>query len=58
MDRRDGRSNPNPVWVHATQTEIGRPNSSMWFRTWTAMATSVARRRSVRERSPSPITRL
>ena len=58
MDLPDRRSNPKPVWVHATRTEIGRPNSSMWFSTWTAMATSVARRQSVRERNPSLIARL
>ncbi len=29
----------------------------MWFSTLTAMATSVAWRPSVRERSPSPMTR-
>ena len=33
-----------------------RPSSSMRLRAWTATSTSVARRGSVRERSPSPIT--
>jgi len=36
----------------------GWPSSSMRFSTCTAMATSVARRASVRERSASPMTRL
>ena len=40
------------------QTEFGRPRSSMRLRTWTATSTSVARRSSACERSPSPITRL
>src|SRR4051812_36235422 len=48
---------PTPFWAHAMRTDSGRPSSSMRFRTWTATSTSVARRSSVRERSPSPITR-
>ena len=58
MDQRGRRNNPNPVWVQAMRTESGRPSASMRFRTLTAIATSVARRWSVRERSASPITRL
>jgi cytochrome c biogenesis protein CcdA len=33
MDRWVGRETPNPVWVHPTRTESGRPNSSIRFRT-------------------------
>ena len=43
---------------HAVRTYCGRPRSSMRFSALTAMATSVARRRSVWECKPSPITRL
>jgi adenylate cyclase len=49
---------PTLVRVHAMRTDSARPRSSIRFRAWTAMATSVARRRSVRDRSASPITRL
>ncbi len=38
------------------RTEIGRPGSSMRLSAWTAIATPVARRSSVRERSLSLIT--
>ncbi len=55
-DQGCGRSNPSPVRGQAMRTEIGRPSSSIRFRAWTATSTSVARRWSVRERSPSPIT--
>jgi len=55
-DQRCGRSYPSPVWFQAMRTQIGRPNSSMWLRAWTATLISEARRSSVRERSPSPIT--
>src|SRR5215213_5396871 len=55
-DRQDERRKPSPVWVQAVRTEIGRPSSNIRFRAWTATSTSVARRWSVRERSPSPIT--
>src|SRR3954447_19293079 len=55
-DQRRGRNDPHPVWVQAMRTEIGRPKSSMRFSAWTATSTSVARRWSVRERNPSPIT--
>ena len=40
------------------RTEIERPNSSRRLSAWTATPTLVARCQSVRERSPSPITRL
>ena len=46
------------VRAHSMRTYSGRPRSSMWFSTPTAMATSVACRPSVCERSVSPITRL
>ncbi len=51
-----GRSCPSPARVQAMRTESGRPSSSMRLRAWTATSTSVARRWSVRERSPSPMT--
>jgi len=51
-----GRTHPNAIWGQAMQTEIGRPSSSMQLSACTATAISVARRWSVRERSPSPIT--
>jgi len=51
-----GAATPAPAVVQATRTEIGRPLSSMRLSAWTATSTSVARRRSVHERSPSPIT--
>jgi len=51
-----GAITPAPAVVQAIRTEIGRPNSSMRLSAWTATSTSVARRRSVRERSPSPMT--
>ncbi len=54
--RRVGAVAPAPLVGQAMRTEIGRPNSSMRLRAWTATPTSVARRSSVRERSPSPIT--
>ena len=57
-DQGCGRTDPYPVLGHAMRTYFGRPSSSMRFRTWTATSISVARRSSVRERSPSPITRL
>src|SRR3954454_14656139 len=49
---------PALVRAHATRTDSGRPNSSIRFRARAAMATSVARPGSVRERSVPPITRL
>src|SRR3954468_16152500 len=33
---------PTPVRAHAMRTDSGRPSSSIRFRTWTPMATSVA----------------
>src|SRR3954469_17292371 len=56
--RGGGAMTPSSFWAHAMRTDSGRPSSSMRFRTWTATSISVARRSSVRERSPSPITRL
>ncbi len=56
MNRGCGRSYPSPACGQAMRTEIGRPSSSMRLSAWTATPTSVARCRSVRERSPSPIT--
>ena len=56
MDQWEGRNHPYPVRGHAMRTDFGRPSSSMRFSAWTATSTSVARRWSVRERSPSPIT--
>src|ERR1700687_2107925 len=53
-----GRSVPNLIFRHTRRTCFGCPRSSMRFSTATAMATSVARRRSVCERSASPVTRL
>jgi hypothetical protein len=32
----------SPIRVHAMRTDSGRPSSSMRFRAWTAMVTSVA----------------
>ncbi len=49
---------PIPAPRHAMRTYSGRPRSSMRFKTPAAMATSAAWRPSVRERSPSPMTRL
>ena len=51
-----GAATPAPAVVQAMRTEIGRPSSSMRLSAWTATSTSVARRSSVRERNPSPIT--
>src|SRR4051794_13783165 len=53
-----GRTGPYPVRGQAMRTDSGRPSSSMRLSAWTPTLTSVARRRSVRECSPSPITRL
>src|SRR4051812_36136008 len=39
------------------RTYFGRPSSNMRLSTWTATSISVARRSSVCERNPSPITR-
>ncbi len=43
---------------HASWTYSGRPSSSMQLSARTAMATSIARRSSVHERSPPLMTRL
>ncbi|SDE64711.1 hypothetical protein SAMN04487779_10842 [Belnapia rosea] len=48
---------PAHVRDHAMRTYSGRPSSSIRFSTPAAMATSVACRPSVCERSPSPMTR-
>src|SRR3954471_20094372 len=56
--RGGGAMTPTPFWVQAMRADSGRPSSSMRFRTATPTFISVARRSSVRERSPSPITRL
>jgi len=48
---------PTRVSGHAMRTYSGRPRSSMRFRTSAAIATSVAWRPSVCDRSPSPMTR-
>jgi hypothetical protein len=53
---RKGALTPTPFWGHAMRTDSGRPSSNMRFRAWTATSTSITRRWSVRERSPSPIT--
>ena len=55
-DQGCGRGDPRLACVEATRTEFGRPKSSMRFRAWMATSISVARRWSVCERSPSPIT--
>src|SRR5215217_3640258 len=47
---------PTRVAGYAVRTYSGRPKSNMRFRTLVAMATSVACRPSVCERSPPPIT--
>jgi Transposase DDE domain len=52
-----GAWSPTRVPGHAMRTYSGRPRSSMRFSAPAAIATSVARRPSVCERSPSPITR-
>ena len=52
-----GCSPPPRPSDYATRTESGRPRSSMWFRTRIAMAISVFRRSSVRNRRASPMTR-
>src|SRR3954454_8860224 len=48
---------PTRVQDHAMRTYSGRPRSSIRFSTLAAMATSLACRPSVCERSPSPMTR-
>ena len=55
-----GAGGPSKVSVRRLREAdvLGRPGSSMRFNAFTAIATSVARRRSVGDRSPSPMTRL
>ena len=53
-----GRTGPYPVRGQAMRTDSGRPSSSMRLSAWRPTLTSVARRRSVRACSPSPISRL
>src|SRR3954451_10325366 len=52
-----GALRPTRVPGYAMRTYFGRPSSSIRFSTSTAMATSLACRPSVCERSPSPMTR-
>ena len=52
-----GALSPTRVPGYAMRTYSGRPSSSIRFRTLAAMATSLACRPSVCERSPSPRTR-
>ena len=47
---------PSPVPGQAMRLEIWRPSSSIRLSAWTATSTSVARRSSSRDCSPSPIT--
>ena len=56
MVQKNGRNSADLFCNQATRTEIGRPKSSMRLRAWTATFTSAARRSSMRERNPSPIT--
>src|SRR4051812_22387598 len=51
-----GALSPTRVAGYAVRTYSGRPKSNIRFRTLVAMATSVACRPSVCERSPPPIT--
>jgi hypothetical protein len=46
---RDGRGKEGPIAPvdQAMRTEFGRPRSSIWLRTWAAMAASVARASSL-----------
>jgi hypothetical protein len=53
-----GRCECHLVRGQERRTYSGRPSSSMRFNTRTARAASFTRRRSVRERNASPITRL
>src|SRR3954453_11652467 len=57
MDRRCGRTEPDPCLGYEMRTYSGRPRSSIRFSTSAAMATSLAWRPSVCDRSPSPMTR-
>ncbi len=53
-----GRSSTIYLHCYGRRTYSGRPRSSMRFSALTAVATLVARRRLVRNRRPSPMTRL
>jgi hypothetical protein len=53
-----GRSSAISLHCYGRRTYSGRPSSSIRFSALTAISTSVARRRSVHDRSPSPMTRL
>ena len=50
-----GAGAPARLGGQAMRTEIGRPHFSIRLSAWTATSTSVARRRSVRKRSPARI---
>src|SRR3954453_4026582 len=52
-----GSLSPTRVAGYAVRTYSGRPRSNIRFRTLLVMATSVACRPSVCERSPPPMTR-
>src|SRR3954465_3483843 len=52
-----GALSPTRVAGYAVRTYSGRPRSNIRFRTLLVMATSVACRPSVCERSPPPMTR-
>jgi hypothetical protein len=54
----DGRSSVTLSYCYGMRTYAGRPSSSIRFSASTAIVTSVVRRRSVRDRRPSPMTRL
>ena len=56
MGQKNGCNGADLFCNQATRTEIGRPRFSMRLRAWTTTFTSAARRSSVRERSPLPIT--
>ena len=52
----EGRSSAISSHHYGRRTYSGRPSSTIRFSTFTAIAISVTRRRSVRDRSPSPTT--
>jgi hypothetical protein len=54
MEEEEAKEAPFPAVNYATRTEFGHPRSSIWLRTWAAMA--VARASSLWKRSPSPMT--
>ena len=51
-----GRSSTISFHCYGRRTCSGRPSSSIRFSAFMAIATSVVRRRSVRDRNPSPMT--